>query len=136
MPAGKGCSVKRLEFSKEIKRQALARSKGLCEAIGRAYGFPAGHRCNAALAYGVEFDHYPIRASDGGGNSLENCAAVCIRCHRVKTRTFDVPLAAKSKRIADKRHNIRDRARPMQGSRDSPFKRRMDGRVVRRSRDG
>lgn len=96
----------RREFTKDTKREALARAGGLCEAVGQVYGLNAGERCNAPLSYGVEFDHYPLRAADGGDNSLDNCAAVCPKCHSWKTRTFDTPQAAKGKRVADKHQGV------------------------------
>ena len=96
----------RLEFTKPTKREALARSGMKCEAIGVMYGLPKAHQCNADLAYGVEYDHI-VRASDGGDNSLSNCAAVCIKCHDYKSRKVDTPGAAKTKRMSDKNVGIR-----------------------------
>lgn len=90
----------RREFTKETKRLALKRSKGKCEASSPMYGITDG-RCNAPLGYGVEFDHI-LLAANGGDNSLENCAAVCKRCHSHKTRTHDIPMAAKTVRMQDK----------------------------------
>ena len=56
--------ARRYEFSKATKRQALQRSAGLCEAVGAVYGLKPAERCNAPLAKGVEFDHYPAPATD------------------------------------------------------------------------
>lgn len=95
----------RNEFSKATKRQALARSGGLCEAVGTMYGLEAGKRCNAPLAKGVEFDHIILEANSKD-NSLENCAAVCISCHGWKTRKHDIPMAAKTVRQRDKANGI------------------------------
>ena len=81
----------RHEFPKSVRRAALLRAQGTCEAIGKVYGLPQGTRCHAPLSKGVQFDHYPIRAADGGPGTLENCVAVCLTCHRHKTRTFDIP---------------------------------------------
>jgi 5-methylcytosine-specific restriction protein A len=74
----------RREFSRETRRQALLRAQKRCEAVGPMYGFDPGHRCNADLGYGVEFDHV-LEATLGGDASLENCAAICVRCHRFKS---------------------------------------------------
>jgi 5-methylcytosine-specific restriction endonuclease McrA len=93
--------VSRAEFSKPVKREALKRSGGLCEAVGSLYGLPEGLRCNAPLGYGVEFDHV-LLAANGGDNSLGNCAAVCKRCHGWKTANHDTPVAAKTVRQQDK----------------------------------
>lgn len=100
----------RADFSKPTKREALRRSGGLCEAIGTMYGLDAGQRCNASLGYGVEFDHVILDANSKD-NSLENCAAVCVKCHKHKTRTHDMPLAAKTQRQQDKARGIRKPSR-------------------------
>ena len=121
--------MKRREFSKETKRQALHRSGGLCEAMGKVYGFEPGKRCLAPLAYGVEFDHYPIRAADGGSNELSNCVAVCKKCHRWKTAKIDIPQSAKGKRIEEKRLGISDAGQGFATNRTGPFRRRVSGRV-------
>lgn len=95
----------RREFTKPTKREALKRSGGLCEGQGRIYGL-SNERCNAPLSYGVEYDHV-VLAANGGDNSLENCAAVCVRCHRWKTSNHDTPMAAKTLRQQDKARGIR-----------------------------
>lgn len=97
----------RYEFSKAIKREALRRSGGLCEAAGEVYGLKPGQRCNAPLSHGVEFDHYPIAATERDSDGLDNCVACCRTCHRYKTSTFDVPMQAKSKRMQDRHVGIR-----------------------------
>jgi 5-methylcytosine-specific restriction protein A len=122
----------RAEFSKATKQAVLKRSKGRCEAKGAYYGFPRGVRCNANLAYGVEYDHFPIRAVDGGTDDPANCAAVCIKCHRWKTTKVDLPQIAKSKRLHNRRWNLRDLGDPLPGSRRSKFKRRLDGTIALR----
>lgn len=100
--------MSRAEFSKATKRLALARSGHLCEVSGTMYGLDADKRCNAPLGYGVEFDHVILDANSKD-NSLGNCAAVCVRCHRHKTRHHDTPLAAKTLRQQDKAAGIRKR---------------------------
>jgi len=125
--------AKRYEFSKAIKREALKRSGRRCEAVGAIYGLKSGERCNAPLDQGVEFDHYPAPATDPGSDTLENCVACCPTCHRRKTGAYDVPMQAKGKRVSDKHLGIKPRPRStFPGSRNSKFKRRMDGTVVRR----
>lgn len=137
MSTGSPHSVsRRAEFSKPVKRAALLRSGGHCEAMGKVYGLPQSQRCNTPLSKGVEFDHYPIRAADGGPATLDNCAAICPTCHRHKTRTFDIPQAAKGKRVRD-RHDgvVRRRPASQRGfatNRSGPFKRKLDGTVVPR----
>lgn len=104
----------RREFTKATKRLALRRSGGLCEAIGAWYGLEPGTRCNTSLAAGVQFDHIDLDANSKD-NSLANCAAVCIRCHEIKTRTHDIPVAAKTLRQQDAHRGIKAAKRPMQG---------------------
>jgi len=90
----------RNEFARQTKRDALRRSGKLCEAVGAMYGLDADRRCNAPLGYGVEFDHVVMDANSKD-NSLENCAAVCIRCHGWKTAKHDIPMAAKTVRMQE-----------------------------------
>jgi 5-methylcytosine-specific restriction endonuclease McrA len=94
------------EFSKPVKRLALERAGKRCEAVGALYGLPEGQRCGADLGYGVQFDHVVLEANSKD-NSLENCAAVCPRCHGWKTAKHDTPLAAKTVRQRDKALGIR-----------------------------
>jgi 5-methylcytosine-specific restriction endonuclease McrA len=93
--------VSRAEFSKPVKREALKRSGGLCEASGPMYGIRLFAVCGNQLSYGVEFDHIVLDANSKD-NSLENCAAVCVKCHRWKTTKHDTPMAAKTVRQQDK----------------------------------
>lgn len=133
----------RSEFSKPTKREALRRSNGLCEAVGEVYGLEPGKRCNAPLSHGVEFDHYPIAATERDSDGLENCVACCKTCHRHKTSTFDVPMQAKSKRVRDRHLGIGNatpkiqsagfaRAAPQRRA-SSPVKGKFDGDI--RGRD-
>jgi 5-methylcytosine-specific restriction protein A len=98
----------RHNFSPKVKREARARSGGFCEAVGAVYGLEPGQRCNAPLAgKRVEIDHYPIPATDEGSDVLENAVACCVKCHAHKTATYDVPMQAKGKRIADRHLGLR-----------------------------
>lgn len=93
------------EFKKDTKREALKRAKGQCEAVGPMYGLDPGQRCGGDLARGVNFDHVILEANSHD-NSLENCAAVCIPCHKIKTTKHDIPLAAKTVRQRDKNDGV------------------------------
>lgn len=105
----------RKEFTKKTMREALARSGKKCEAVGAMYGLEPGCRCNDDLGKGVEFDHIVLEANSKD-NSLENCAAVCIPCHRRKTAKHDIPMAAKTVRQQDKARGIKTKpAKPLQG---------------------
>jgi 5-methylcytosine-specific restriction endonuclease McrA len=106
----------RKEFTKKTQREAFARSGFKCEATGAMYGLAAGQRCNAELSYGVEYDHIVLDANSKD-NSLENCAAVCIKCHKWKTANHDIPMAAKTVRQQDKARGIKTKpAKPLQGA--------------------
>ncbi len=95
----------RHNFTAKVRRQAVARSGGFCEAIGEVYGLEPGQRCNAPLkGKRVEIDHYPVPATDEGSDVLENAVACCVKCHSFKTATYDIPMQASGKRQAD-RHN-------------------------------
>lgn len=87
----------RREFTAKTRKDALRRSEQRCEATGSWYGLPDGHRCTANLALGVQYDHYILDANSKD-NSLENCRAVCPKCHSWKTANRDTPLAAKTVR--------------------------------------
>ncbi len=93
--------IARANFSKLVKRAALARSGGFCEAVGDWYGLSDGQRCNVSLANGVEFDHLILDANSKD-NSLENCRAVCPKCHAWKTNNVDKQTAAKTVRQQDR----------------------------------
>lgn len=111
----------RKEFSKATMRLAMKRSGTRCEAVGAMYGLEPGCRCNADLAKGVEFDHIVLDANSKD-NSLENCAAVCIKCHRWKTAKHDIPMAARTVRMQDAANHIK--TKPAKPLRSAPFPKR------------
>lgn len=115
--------MSRKEFSKQTKREALKRSERRCEAKGRSYGLEPGQRCNMPLDRGVEFDHIILEANSHD-NSIENCAAVCVRCHGIKTTKHDIPLAAKTVRQRDKFDSTTRTKRPW-----SKYRKKMNGTV-------
>jgi hypothetical protein len=97
--------MSRREFTKKTKRAALQRSGMLCEAVGEWYGLLPGQRCNLPLSAGVQFDHINLDANSKD-SSIENCAAVCIKCHAFKTANHDIPVAAKTLRQQDAARGI------------------------------
>lgn len=96
--------MSRTEFSRKTKQEALQRSGYRCEASGPRYGFNEGQRCNCDLSLGVQFDHN-VPDQLGGDNSLDNCMAVCVQCHKFKTRN-DVRQIRKSDRQRDKARGV------------------------------
>lgn len=123
----------RIEFSKATKQAAKDRSGGVCEAEGHLYGHHQGVRCGEDMTVkGYRYDHVnPVEQSQDA--NLSNCLAVCPDCHLFKTRTRDIPMLAKGKRIAEKRAGLRPTSRPMPGSKASGLRKRMDGTVERRT---
>ena len=109
----------RREFTKPTKREALKRSGGKCEATGGHFytNLDEGQRCGIDLGKGVHFDHVDLDANSKD-NSLANCAAICPRCHAWKTRTLDIPKAAKTVRQQDKDNGI---TRPRKKIQSRPF---------------
>jgi 5-methylcytosine-specific restriction endonuclease McrA len=109
----------RRDFSAKVKVAAFSRAAGHCEV------------CSAHL-YAAKF-HFDHRIPDalGGEPTLDNCTVACLACHGEKTTTEDVPRIAAAKRQERKHIGIRKPA-TMPGSRNSRWKKRMDGRVERR----
>jgi hypothetical protein len=106
----------RREFTKKTQRLALDRSGLRCEGVGAMYGLAPGTRCNADISKSKEFDHIILDANSKD-NSLENCAAVCIPCHKIKTTKHDIPMAAKTVRMQDKARGIKLKpAKTLQGA--------------------
>lgn len=96
----------RTEFTKKTMREAYERSEGLCEGI-----LKDGTRCNANLKHKPHhFDHV-IPDAIGGDNSLQNCACLCVECHKDKTAKIDIPMIAKAKRVSDKHRGIKIRSK-------------------------
>jgi len=110
----------RSEFSKRTKIQRFDHCGGFCE------------KCGAKLRPGqFDFDH-DLETVEGGGNSFENCRAICKSCHKVKTKTR-APVLAKSRRIEEKHLGLRKpKGQPMAGTKRSGWRRRMDGTIERR----
>lgn len=108
--------MSRTEFTRKTKQAALERSGHRCEASGPRYGFDEGQRCNCHLSLGVQFDH-DVPDQMGGDNSLENCRAICVQCHKVKTKG-DIQAIRKSDRQRDKASGV---VRPAGKIKSAPF---------------
>lgn len=93
----------RHEFPAAVKRAALERSGGQCEAVGERYGLPAGVRCHNRIGRGrVHFDHYPRGAHDPHPDTrtLGNCTATCPGCNQRANNKFDTPREQKIKKVS------------------------------------
>lgn len=70
----------RSEFSAKVRGEAALRANGRCEQCG--VRLPVG---------GYHFDH--IKPDGLGGQpTLENCAVLCLPCHKAKTFAYDNPI--------------------------------------------
>jgi 5-methylcytosine-specific restriction protein A len=114
--------MSRREFPAKIRVAAFERANGHCEG------------CTARLVTGkFHYDHV-LPDALGGEPTLANCAVLCTACHGAKTAKGDVPQIAKMKRQRTAHIGARTRSgAPMPGSKASPWKRKMNGTVERRT---
>lgn len=112
--------MNRREFTRKTRAQAFERAAGCCEC------------CSGKLKVGeAEYDHILPNELEGD-NSLDNCQVLCRVCHRAKT-TKDIQGIRKADRVRDNFSGAKKRkGRPLPGSKDSAWKRKLDGTVVRR----
>lgn len=89
------------------------------------------HLCKAKIHVGERWDVEHVKPlSMGGADDETNMAPAHVGCHREKTSAEAGP-RAKADRIRARHLGIRKRSR-FPGSKDSPFKIKLDGSVVRR----
>jgi hypothetical protein len=122
----------RLNFSAETQRQALARSKGICEChlIPHVFKEFCGRPLGNANTFFEHIDPDGLRKD----NSLANCAALTRTCWKFKTHSFDQPVVARAKRGFDKHNGIKDPwRRKLPGGRDDYRKKKVSGSVVIRA---
>lgn len=120
----------RRNFSSRTKRQAYDRSGGICE-CHRVWQLPTYRSgCGVKLGAGNVFYEHIEPDKLGGLNDLSNCAALCRTCFKLKTSGYDRPTIDKSRRQQDRNRGIRPHVyRPIPGSRNSPWRKKMNGRV-------
>jgi 5-methylcytosine-specific restriction protein A len=120
MTARRSLSPTRREFPAKVKVAAFERAKGQCEG------------CTARLYPGRY--HYDHRIPDalGGEPTLDNCEVLCLACHGRKTAGTDQPAIAKVRHVRAKHLGAYRSARPMDGSKASRWRKRMDGTVEAR----
>jgi 5-methylcytosine-specific restriction enzyme A len=107
----------RKEFSDRTRALAFQRADGKCD------------ECGMRLEPGrIAYDHIN---PDGltGNNDLNNCAVLCVPCHRQKTRG-DVGRIAKAKRQHARDIGAYKSRNPLPGGKASKWKRKLDGTVV------
>jgi len=95
----------------------------------------ACHLCGGRIYAGQEWDvSHAVPLELGGADDPSNMAPAHRRCHRQHTAAEDVPAIAKAHRREARHLGARAPSRhPLPGGRASPFKKRLDGSVVRRS---
>lgn len=99
-----------------VKMRVHAKAEGRCA------------KCTVEALTG-QYDH-AISLIVGGENRESNLQFLCIPCHKAKTK-LDVKLKAKVARVRKRHIGIRKPSR-FPGSRDSKFKKKIDGSVVLR----
>ena len=108
------------------RRQELFQSHaGLC------------HICGGKIQVGEAWDvEHIIPIAMGGEDDEANWALAHRKCHRGKT-SEDVGNIARAKRREARHLGIKKSRNPLPGGRSSPWKRTVDGRVIRRDgKDG
>ena len=88
---------RRLEFTAATKREAFARSAGICE----CHRIPWLNRpdgCGLKLVAGAIFYEHVIQDAIRHDNALSNCAVLSRTCWKEKTARVDLPTIAKSRR--------------------------------------
>ena len=115
-------TVRRPTFSTSFRLSFFLKRKGTCAA------------CTQKIEAGKSWDiDHILPLAMGGTNAPENLQILCRSCHRSKTTQSDIPRIAKTKRLKARHLGAHAPSRrPIPGSRQSPWKRKMDGSVVRR----
>lgn len=115
----------RLEFAASTKRQAFARSGGVCEChIIPRLRRPLG--CGAKLGVGNIFYEHIEPDNIRHDNSLDNCACLSKTCWREKTDTYDRKVIAKSNHVRDGAQGIRQHFyKPLPGTKRSNIRKPM-----------
>ncbi len=123
---------RRLDFTAATKRDAFARSAGICE----CHRIPWLNRpdgCGVKLVAGAIFYEHVIQDAIRQDNALSNCAVLTRTCWKEKTARVDLPTIAKSNRTRSK--HIGAVATPQQvivGTRASGWRHKMAGGWERR----
>ncbi len=121
----------RLEFSAQTKRDAFARSNGICE-CHRIPWLRRPNGCRVKLSGGNIFYEHINPDGIRKDASLDNCAVLSKTCWRKKTDRYDRKVIAKSNHVRDRFIGAFRSRSPLPGGRDDPRKKTMAGAVVDR----
>jgi len=113
--------MKRVRITAKMRADIFLSRNGCC------------HLCSIKVVPGEDWDvSHDIPLEVGGKDDATNWFVAHRKCHRVHTSTVDAPLIAKVKRIHQKHVGAKKTRSPMPLGRNSKFKRKMDGTIVRR----
>ena len=113
--------MSRVRITAKMRADIFLRHDGVC------------HMCKMKVIPGDEWDvSHEIPLEAGGKDDASNWLVAHRKCHRVHTATVDAPLIAKVKRIHQRHIGAKRPKGTIPGSRNSKWKRKMDGTVVRR----
>lgn len=116
-----GSRMKRVKITAKRRADIFLARVGTC------------HLCSMKVVPGEEWDvSHDIPLEAGGKDDESNWFVAHRRCHRIHTSTVDVPLIAKVKRIHQKHIGASKPKSTFPGGRNSLWKRKMDGTVVKR----
>jgi len=115
--------MKRVRITAKMRVDIFLRHDGVC------------HLCKLKVIPGEEWDvSHEIPLEAGGRDDDSNWLVAHRRCHRTHTATVDAPLIAKVKRICARHLGAKKSRTPMPLGRNSKWKRKMDGTIVRREK--
>lgn len=117
--------IARTEFPKSVKAAAFRRC---CD----AKGVPHCENCNIPLSGPNTIFEHVTPDGLGGEPTLANCKVFCRNCASKKTFAQDNPRMQKADRQLKAGYGIKKPSR-FPGSRNSPFKKKLNGRVELRS---
>jgi 5-methylcytosine-specific restriction enzyme A len=116
-------TLRRPTFSTSFRLSLFLKRKGTCAACAQ--------KIEAGKVWDI--DHI-LPLALGGTNEPHNLQILCKPCHQSKTSHSDIPSIAKTKRLKARHLGAHaPSTRPIPGSRRSPWKRKMNGSVMKRS---
>lgn len=114
--------MKRVRITAKMRADIFLRHSGVC------------HLCRMKVVPGEDWDvSHEIPLETGGKDDDTNWLVAHRKCHRTHTNKVDIPLIAKVKRIHQKHIGAKRPKSQMPGGRNSMWKKKMDGSVVRRN---